>query len=93
MNEENITATSFCELLKENKLLLQYNQDLIKENKQLQNNWNELKKWLEEIDKTLCKTMIRDNSEFYHFQRGEIMFLRNIKLKMQELEQWKDESN
>ena len=50
------------------------------------NNWNELKKWLEELDKTFCETTTRDNSEFYHFQRGELMFLRNIKLKMQELE-------
>ena len=50
------------------------------------NNWNELKKWLEELDKTFCEIMTRDNSEFYHFQRGELVFLRNIKLKMQELE-------
>ena len=54
--------------------------------KHQQNNWNELKKWLEELDKTFCETTTRDNSEFYHFQRGELMFLRNIKLKMQELE-------
>ena len=61
-------------------------EDLQQENKQLENNWNELKKWLEELDKTFCETMTRDNSEFYHFQRGELMFLRNIKLKMRELE-------
>lgn len=46
---------------------------------------DELEKYLEEFDKSLCKTMVRDNSEFYHFQRGELVFLRNTKLKIKEL--------
>lgn len=81
---ETFEETRHRFMSKDGKILSFY--DIFKTMKDLQNNWNELKKWLEELDKTFCETMTRDNSEFYHFQRGELMFLRNIKLKMQELE-------
>ena len=54
---------------------------------------DELEKYLEEFDKSLCKTMVRDNSEFYHFQRGELVFLRNTKLKIKELRGRENEPN
>lgn len=52
--------------------------------KQLQNNWNELKKWLEE-------NKFNDNYESY--QVDNYTTYNDILNKMQELEQVKDENN
>ena len=58
--------------------------DYIKELEQLQNNWNELKKWLEEEYEYYDK----HGSSVHGYAMGQI---NRIKSKIQELEQGKDE--
>lgn len=45
VHKDTLTATDYVELNKNNELLMSYNQALLKENQQLQNNWNELKEY------------------------------------------------
>lgn len=52
---------------------------------QLQNNWNELKKWLGEIIEDIDKIEYPDS-----YDKGEKATLKNILRHMQELEQGKD---
>lgn len=55
---------------------------------ELNNNWNELKKWLEECLKEQNKNRLYDNNSY---QAGVIDTYENVIDKMQELEQGKDE--
>lgn len=61
--------------------ILEDRKELLKENQQLQNNWNELKKHLEEVIKDIEKLEYADE-----FDRYERQTLKNILSKMQELE-------
>ena len=56
----------------------------------LQNNWNELKKWLEE-----CLNEIKQNDVYDRtsYEQGQIIALESSIAKVQELEQGKDENN
>lgn len=56
----------------------------------LENNWNELKKWLEE-----CLNEIKQNDVYDRtsYEQGQIIALESSIAKVQELEQWKDENN
>lgn len=55
---------------------------------ELQNNWNELKKWLEE-----CLNEIKQNDVYDRtsYENGKIIVIESVSEKMQELEQGKDE--
>lgn len=53
----------------------------INELEQLQNNWNELKKWLEEVIEDINKIEYQDSYDI-----SEKLTLKNIVKKMQELE-------
>ena len=68
--------------------LLDYIRKIEKENKQLQNNWKELKKWLEE-----CLNGIKQNDVYDRtsYEQGQVIALESSVAKMQELEQAKDE--
>jgi hypothetical protein len=48
--------------------------------------WNELRQYQIDLDKSNTQTLINDNSEFYHFQRGNMMGHKNMGLKMEEIE-------
>lgn len=65
----------------ESKILLDYIE-------QLQNNWNELKKWLEECLNELKQNDVYDRTSY---EQGEIIALESSIAKVQELEQVKDE--
>lgn len=73
-----------CDFCLDNTKLNDYQLVLARENKQLQNNWNELKKWLEEEYKYCDKI----GNPAIGCAMGQI---KRIKSKMQELEQGKDE--
>ena len=64
--------------------------EVIAESKQLQNNWNELKKWLEE-----CLNEIKQNDVYDRtsYEQGQIIALESSIAKAQELEQVRDENN
>ena len=68
--------------------LLDYIRKIEKENKQLQNNWNELKKWLEEEIKHLEKSRY---VSFNEYGENKLRIFKDFQFKMQELEQGKDE--
>ena len=55
---------------------------------ELQNNWNELKKWLEE-----CLNEIKQNDVYDRtsYEQGQIIALESSIAKVQELEQGKDD--
>ena len=57
------------------------------ENIKLQNNWNELKKWLEE-----CLNEIKQNDVYDRtsYENGEIIAIESVSAKMQELEDGKN---
>lgn len=63
-------------------------EQLEQKNEQLQNNWHELKKWLEEIIEDIDKIEYPDS-----YDKGEKATLKSILRHMQELEQGKDENN
>ena len=81
LNEADLNQTDIEAI----KHLMLENQMQHNEINKLKHILDELEKYLEEFDKSLCETMVGDNSEFYHFQRGELVFLRNTKLKIKEL--------
>lgn len=62
-------------------MALEGNEELVEKNLKLQNNWNELKKWLEE-------NKFNDNYESY--QVDNYTTYNDILNKMQELEQGKE---
>ena len=64
--------------------------DLQTREQKLQNNWNELKKWLEE-----CLNEIKQNDVYDRtsYEQGQIIALESSIAKVQELEQGKDENN
>ena len=68
---------------------------LEKENNQLQNNWNELKKFIEEEKNRLATqvgNIYEDSLDKIHFVNEDIFNeLTKVSNKMQELEQGKDE--
>ena len=57
--------------------------EVIAESKQLQNNWNELKKWLKE-----CLNEIKQNDVYDRtsYEQGQIIALESSIAKVQELE-------
>ena len=55
---------------------------------ELQNNWNELKKWLEECLNEMKQNDVYDRTSY---ENGKIIAIENVSEKMQELEQGKDE--
>ena len=70
--------------------LLDYIRKIEKENKQLQNNWNELKKWLEE-QKEFIKDIPTFSNDIKNNHIGMAGAYNNSLDKMQELEQGKDD--
>ena len=71
--------------------------ELILKNERLQNNWNELKKWLEERIKNANKCLNDPNENWDEDTNGYVLArkfqLEETLKKMQELEQGKDENN
>ena len=55
---------------------------------ELQNNWNELKKWLEEFLNEIKQNDVYDRTSY---EDGKIIAIEIISEKMQELEKVKDE--
>lgn len=49
--------------------------------------FEELKQYNIDLDKTNAETLVKDNSEFYHYQRGFMMGTKNQIIKTKELEQ------
>ena len=59
---------------------------LEQENKQLQNNWNELKKCIKETKEEIEKSI----GHLTTFDKGTLVAIRVIYKKIQELEEWKE---
>lgn len=62
-------------------------EELAQENKQLKNNWNELKKWVKQIqDYHIEQRGLVDNEFNYCLESEDIDVLEDVLHKMQELE-------
>lgn len=76
-------------------LVLYYKKEielLEKENKELHNNWNELKKWLEETE-TYCETEYKATKSnlVYRYFKGAKNIIGDTLFKMQEIESGKND--
>lgn len=78
---------------KEQKILYEYITKLENDKTKLQNNWNELKKWLKQIqDFHIEQRGLVDNEFNYSLESEDIDVLEDVLHKMQELEQGKDDN-
>lgn len=85
VHKDTLTATDYVELNKNNELLMSYNQELLKENQTLKDNWDKLKEY---IRKTKLNEFEKSYGKRYSktFTQAEVIVCNIIIDHMQELE-------